>query len=172
MHNKRMLIKAKKFHSLLWTRGRKCMDVVLKDEIPMSKGQVSAKQGQELWNENISPVCEASPGSLAIWVYQSQWHQSAARQWQKQLHHVPHSKQKQSWHPCREREKGKKTTNPTKPNHHWSSLQLWITANSWTINPSQVPLKCLLTPTTATLHIYHNSAGCFAKSEILILTYH
>lgn len=46
MHKKTVLIKG--------NEGRKCMDVVLKEEIPVSKGQVSAQQGQELGKHFMS----------------------------------------------------------------------------------------------------------------------
>lgn len=46
MHNKQMVINENKFRSLLWTHVSKPMDVVLKEEIPTSKGQVSVEQGQ------------------------------------------------------------------------------------------------------------------------------
>lgn len=46
MHNKQMVINENKFRSLLWTHVSKPMDVVLKEEIPTSKGQGSVEQGQ------------------------------------------------------------------------------------------------------------------------------
>lgn len=147
------------------------MDVVLKEEIPVSKGQVSAEQGQELWKHF---VCLGGItwilGNLSVNSLSNTKVQQDSDK--KQLHHVLHSKQKQFCHPYRVKQGEKREKKPTKPSHPSSSLQLWITATPWPTNTSQVHLRCLLAPTTVPVHIYHNSAGCFAKSEILMLTDH